>query len=187
MLIKIPKSIIKRAHDSDSMIVVNPKTRHISLTGGKPELLTNHIDTQKGPILNSLVVDASTTPSNPGPTEYRIMETDTRKVIRNVKIGITSNNVGEFLAIYEAVHYLHSTNSERRIVYSDSTIAIGWVKKGVCRSNFITTQELKDRVTRALDFFAIVNHGIQIKLWDTKSMGENFADYGRKRPYYLPY
>src|SRR5690606_33427639 len=50
------------------------------------------------PILDSIAVDASTI-QNPGPTEYRGVDTKTRKVIFSMKLEEATNNIGEFLAI----------------------------------------------------------------------------------------
>jgi ribonuclease HI len=99
-----------------------------------------------------------------------------------------TNNVGEFLAIVEALRWLH----KQRLpwpVYSDSENAIGWVQRGKCNTKLRRTtanRKLFDLIARAeTDLPGIFSGGIggirpSILKWDTAAWGENPADFGRK-------
>jgi len=68
-------------------------------------------------------------------------------------------------------------------IYSDSQIAIGWVKKGKCKTTLARkpkTEELFTYIERAeawLKANVITN---PIYKWNTKVWGEIPADFGRK-------
>ena len=86
------------------------------------------------PNLTTISVDAACS-GNPGRMEYRGVDTKTKKQLflqGPFKKG--TNNIGEFLALVHGLGYLKLKKSELPI-YSDSRIAISWVKKGQCRTN----------------------------------------------------
>src|SRR5699024_403503 len=79
-------------------------------------------------IEESISVDAACS-GNPGMKEYKEVYTKDRKEIFHYgPVPNGTNNVGEFLAIVHALSLLKQKNSSLP-VYSDSQIAIGWVKK----------------------------------------------------------
>jgi ribonuclease HI len=93
-------------------------------------------------------------------------------------------NVAEYLAIVEGLRILKRSDIPR-FLYSDSAIAIGWVKKGRvnCQS------ELSFSVQCLLESAAVwvKNHPHmvnRVERWHTLKWGENPADYGRKASYY---
>ena len=68
-------------------------------------------------------------------------------------------------------------------IYSDSKIAIGWVKKGQCRTNIPITEKNKklfDLVKRAENWLKENTYTTKILKWETKAWGEIPADFGRK-------
>ncbi|RYF97393.1 MAG: ribonuclease H [Chitinophagaceae bacterium] len=93
-----------------------------------------------------------------------------------------TNNVGEFLAIVHALSVLHKHKSNIPI-YSDSKIAIGWVKKKKHASLLSPTAnnrpifELLERAEKWLRDHTYEN---KVLKWETKIWGENPADFGRK-------
>src|SRR5690625_4285469 len=79
-------------------------------------------------IANSISVDAACS-GNPGDMEYQGVYTENGKVIFHFgPVPNGTNNIGEFLAIVHALALLKQQNSSLP-VYSDSQIALGWVRK----------------------------------------------------------
>lgn len=141
------------------------------------------------PRLPSLAVDAACSGS-PGRLEYRGVNTETgRLAFKAGPFEDGTNNVGEFLAIVDALRWLER-HSHAWPVYSDSETAITWVSKRKCNT------KLERMPTNRLLFEMIgkaehdlnggsdlrVNHGALTRVlkWDTESWGENPADFGRK-------
>jgi ribonuclease HI len=134
------------------------------------------------PILQSLSVDAACS-GNPGKMEYRGVDTKTKKqLFIQGPFEKGTNNIGEFLALVHGLGYLKQSNSNVPI-YSDSKIAISWVKKGQCRTNLQITSENKmlfDFVKRAEKWLKENKFTTPILKWETKVWGEIPADFGRK-------
>jgi len=134
------------------------------------------------PIVPSLSVDAACA-GNPGKMEYRGVDTQTKKqLFIQGPFEKGTNNIGEFLALVHGLGYLKQKNNTVPI-YSDSKIAISWVKKGQCRTNLQITSENKplfDFVKRAENWLKENKYTTQILKWETKAWGEIPADFGRK-------
>ncbi|MFT4684434.1 MAG: ribonuclease HI [Flavobacteriales bacterium] len=134
------------------------------------------------PNLTTISVDAACS-GNPGRMEYRGVDTKTKKQLflqGPFKKG--TNNIGEFLALVHGLGYLKLKKSELPI-YSDSRIAISWVKKGQCRTNLQFSkdnQQLLDFIKRAEVWLKENTYTTQILKWETKAWGEIPADFGRK-------
>ena len=130
-----------------------------------------------------IVVDGSTM-GNPGLSEYRGLDLETGEIVFKQNIGITTNNICEFLALVHALAHAKK-NGLGVYVYSDSQTAISWVKNRKCNSSLECNNNTKyayDLVNRAERWLRVNHHsvkGIYLK-WETKSWGENPADYGRK-------
>lgn len=134
------------------------------------------------PNLVSLSVDAACS-GNPGKMEYRGVNTQTKnQLFIQGPFDQGTNNIGEFLALVHGLGYLKKINSKIPI-YSDSKIAISWVKKGQCRTNLPMTSENKvlfDLVKRAEKWLKENAYTTKILKWETKAWGEIPADFGRK-------
>lgn len=126
-----------------------------------------------------LVVDAACS-KNPGPVEYRgILMPSGEEYFRVLPFDGT-NNLGEFLAIVHALAKMKQEGKDLPI-YFDSEIAIGWVNKKVCKTDFekfgiMQSKPLADRAIRWLK----TNKYRSPKKWKTQEWGEIPADYGRK-------
>jgi ribonuclease HI len=134
------------------------------------------------PILDSVSVDASSI-GNPGPTEYRGVETKTGKVIFQMKYEKATNNIGEFLAIVHALALFKKEGKELNVIYSDSVNAISWVKQKKCKTKFDKTEEnskVFDHLDRAVKWLQTNTYETKILKWNTAAWGEIPADYGRK-------
>ena len=94
------------------------------------------------PITDSISVDAACS-GNPGRLEYRGVFTESQDVIfKQGPFEYSTVNQGEFLAIVHALAELKKRN-DKRPIYSDSKIAMGWVKKGKCNTNLDQTDSNK--------------------------------------------
>lgn len=133
------------------------------------------------PILPSYCADAACS-GNPGALEYRAVNTETGATLFNKKFPEGTNNIGEFLALAETLMILR----ERRDVapiYSDSRIAINWVRAKRCKTRLLINTrnaELFERIERAEKWLRAHKYPNKILKWDTKEWGEIPADYGRK-------
>ena len=134
------------------------------------------------PVLRSYAVDAACS-GVPGPVEYRGVDTQTGvEVFRRGPFPDGTNNIGEFLAIVHALALCQQKKSKRPI-YSDSKIAINWVKSKACRTKQQPTnrnQDLFALIIRAETWLAENACANPIYKWETKAWGEIPADFGRK-------
>ena len=134
------------------------------------------------PNLYTIAVDAASS-GNPGIMEYRGVDTQTHKqLFHQGPFQQGTNNVGEFLALVHGIAYLKQQKSDRNI-YSDSRIAIGWVKKKKCNTKLKRTTKNKnlfELVLRAENWLKNNTYTTTIIKWETKAWGEIPADFGRK-------
>ena len=94
-----------------------------------------------------------------------------------------TNNIGEFLAIVHALAYCKKHRITDMPIYSDSQIAISWVRAGRCRTQqdlSKTNPKLQELVLRAEDFLKTNTIMVPILKWHTRVWGEIPADFGRK-------
>lgn len=134
------------------------------------------------PILESICVDASSI-QNPGPTEYRGVETATGKVIFEMKYEEATNNIGEFLAIVHALALFKKEGKELKIIYSDSLNAISWVRQKNCKTKLEKKEsnlKVFEHIQRAVNWLKSNQYEAKILKWNTAVWGQNPADYGRK-------
>jgi ribonuclease HI len=135
------------------------------------------------PVREAIAVDASCI-GNPGPMEYRGVEIGGggRTVFRQGPLANGTNNVGEFLAIVEALEYLRQ-HGRVWPVYSDSQNAINWVRRGQCRTKLARTAKTASvfaRIDRAEALLREHRYSNRIVKWKTAEWGEIPAYYGRK-------
>ncbi len=134
------------------------------------------------PILESICVDAATS-GNPGPTEYRGVDTKTKEVIFSMKYDEATNNIGEFLAIVHALALYKKEGKPLKILYSDSLTAISWVKRKKCKTLYQKNednQRVFDHLERAIKWLENNQYDTKVLKWDTAAWGQIPADYGRK-------
>lgn len=133
------------------------------------------------PVLDSLAVDAACS-GNPGVMEYQGVYVANRQQVFSFSSPVGTNNIGEFLGIVHGLSYLkkHRLN---QILYSDSKIAISWVKRKECRTHLPLTSEtagLWNIIRRAEAWLQSNSYTTEIRKWDTDNWGEIPADFGRK-------
>ena len=61
-------------------------------------------------------------------TEYQGIDLNTGERIFRSNIGFQTVNIGEFLAVVDAIKYIIETDYQPRVIYTDSTTAIAWIK-----------------------------------------------------------
>ncbi len=134
------------------------------------------------PASQGLCVDAACS-GNPGRLEYRGVELGSEKVLfHEGPFENGTNNIGEFLAIVQALTLLASKHKTGP-VYSNSTVAIRWVKAKRCNTDLRADRKnapLFERIENAeswLEGHPVTN---PILKWDTRAWGEIPADFDRK-------
>lgn len=134
------------------------------------------------PNLNSIAVDAACS-GNPGLMEYQGVDLQSgEKLFKMGPFEESTNNVGEFLALVHALAMMKK-KGDNRPIYTDSKIAIGWIRGKRCLTKLPRTQKnfesfaLVDRAEKWLRENQITN---PIVKWETKAWGEIPADFGRK-------
>jgi len=135
------------------------------------------------PVLKSLAVDAACA-GNPGRLEYRGVLTDSKKqVFIQGPFANGTNNIGEFLALVHGIALLKNKKLDDLPIYSDSRIAMSWLKKKQCRTNVKfseSNQDLLILIKRAEKWLKENTYKNPILKWETKAWGEIPADFGRK-------
>ncbi len=132
--------------------------------------------------VESLAVDAACS-GNPGKMEYQGVYVKTGRVI--FKMGpfpYGTNNIGEFLAIVHGLALLKKQNLSMPL-YSDSKIAISWVRRKHCNTKLDSNhrnEELFDLISRAEQWLENNTYTTSIQKWETDIWGEIPADFGRK-------
>ena len=152
-------------------------------TLGKSKVLTPSQKAEYGqPNLYSIAVDAACS-GNPGRMEYRAVDTQThRQLFHQGPFDQATNNVGEFLALVHGLAFLKKEKSDR-IIYSDSRIAIAWVKNHKCNTRLkktIKNEVIFELISRAELWLKNNSYSTFIVKWETKAWGEIPADFGRK-------
>ncbi|MDO4461756.1 MAG: ribonuclease H family protein [Bacteroidia bacterium] len=134
------------------------------------------------PLLRAIAVDAACS-GNPGVMEYRGVSLWDNKEIFHCKHELGTNNIGEFLAIVHCMALLQKKGAEDITIYSDSKIAMSWVRNGKCRTKLEftpRTAELLSIVQRAEKWLASNSFRVPLVKWPTEVWGEIPADFGRK-------
>ncbi|OAX47186.1 ribonuclease H [Paenibacillus sp. AD87] len=131
---------------------------------------------------DSISVDVGTR-GNPGPVEYKGVDTRTGEIIFSVgPISKGTNNLGEFLAIVHALAYLKKEGSSKT-VYTDSVNAMKWLKQKAVSTTLArdaSTEEIWLMIDRAEQWLRTNTYSNKVLKWQTKQWGEIKADYGRK-------
>lgn len=135
------------------------------------------------PNMNSIAVDAACS-GNPGVMYYRAVDLNTKKILfQQGPFENSTNNIGEFLALVHAIALLKQKNDPRP-VYSDSKIAINWVKERKYKTQLAkneSNQKSFELLERAQKWLQENDYTTSILKWQTQAWGEIPADYGNKK------
>lgn len=140
-------------------------------------------------VSSAWAVDAGCS-GNPGPMEYQGVDLATGEKVFHFgpyyADGSTvygTNNIGEFLAIVHALALMDKMGITDKAIYSDSYIAILWVKKKQCKTKLERderTEPLYALISRAEKWLRAHNVNTPIIQWQTRQWGDIPADFGRK-------
>lgn len=152
-------------------------------TGSKKSNTQSKTYEEIGILTDSISVDAACS-GNPGIMEYQGVTTyDGSPLFHQGPFEHGTNNVGEFLALVHALAMLKRAEKPNTTIYSDSRIAIGWVRKGKANTKLqknYKNQKLFELIYRAEAWLKSNTIANPIVKWNTKEWGEIPADFGRK-------
>lgn len=111
-------------------------------------------------------------------TRYRAVDLSSGLEFFNYSIGNWTNNIGEFLAIVEAVKYIIRYPDTPHIIYSDSITAITWYKNKATASSRRCPLLYKAEIF--LKVMAARIEDIEVLHWNNTEWGEIPADFGNK-------
>lgn len=111
-------------------------------------------------------------------TEIQGIDLKTGKVVFYKDLGNQTINIGEFLAIVEAVKYIIENKYKPMVVFSDSNTAIAWYKNKRTASG--KRNKLLQKAEAYLRIAAFWTDNVEIIKWDNKLWGETPADFGNK-------
>lgn len=131
--------------------------------------------------INGIAVDGYCS-GNPGNGGYRGVCVLHKKVLFRGHLGYCTNNIAEFVAICHGLGFMKTINRDYNRIYSDSEVAIAWVKDKKCgtKLDLRNLQSLKKIITRCELFLLEQKRIIIIDKWETKLWGEIPADFGNK-------
>lgn len=124
-----------------------------------------------------IAVDAAHSTKN-RKTEFRGVDLKTGKTLFYSDLGNQTINIGEFLAIVEAVKYIIENDFQPKVIFSDSNTAISWFKNKRTASGKRNAKLMKAEIY--LRAFAYWIDGIEVIKWDNRQWGEIPADFGNK-------
>lgn len=134
------------------------------------------------PIEDAIAVDGAWD-NTTGLVEYQGVYIKTGEVLFHVgPLEDGTINMVEFLAI---VHALALCKQWHWIIpiYSDSKIALSWIKEKKARTNHQPSEKNKklfEMIARAEKWLENNTYENELLKWETKAWGENPADFGRK-------
>lgn len=172
----------QRALDGSYKAAVEAGKKQSGRSRSKSELSAAERARIGAPNLYSIAVDAASS-GNPGRMEYRGVDTQTGKVLfHKGPFERGTNNIGEFLALVHGLAHLKKEGSDR-VIYTDSRIAMGWVRKKKCGTKLAphsSNKILFDLIARAESWLRDNAYKTPVVKWETKAWGEIPADFGRK-------
>ena len=111
-------------------------------------------------------------------TRFRAVDISTGEELFVKHLGNQTINIGEFLAVVEALRYILENDYYPRVIFTDSATAIAWFKQKRTASKKRNTALLKAEVF--LKAFAVEIATIELHHWDNREWGEIPADFGEK-------
>lgn len=134
-----------------------------------------------------IFIDASCI-GNPWPMEYRAVNKKGEELFRSKVFPIWTNNIGEFLAIIDAIQYIKSREIKWHkvdaTIYTDSQTALHRLASKKPKTTLPHNDKTKELLTKLqqslirLKTTDISSYDIQKR--DTEKQGEIPADFGRK-------
>lgn len=129
-----------------------------------------------------LCVDAACSGS-PGPVEWRVVSIPGKKiVVRKGPFPNGSNNIGEFLALVDAIRF-HISQDLKLPIFTDSVTALAWLRAKKCKTTLPikeTNIKLYELIMEAESILLSMDSTVDVRKWNTAEWGEIPADFGRK-------
>ena len=145
-------------------------------------LTKEELDLIGKPIKDAIAVDGAWN-TNTGLVEYQGRYLKTYEVLFHIgPLEDGTINIVEFLAIVHALA-LSKQMHLKVPIYSDSKIALGWIRDKKARTNHPTSEKNKklfEMILRAEKWLENNTFENELLKWETKAWGENPADFGRK-------
>lgn len=133
--------------------------------------------------LNSICVDAACS-GNPGQMEFRgVITTTGEELFKKGPYIHGTNNIGEYLALVQALAFLKKLNKPSIKIYSDSRTAMAWVRNKKVKTTLKKSsknEKIFELLDKAVKWINDNTYETEILKWDTKRWGEIPADFGRK-------
>jgi len=143
--------------------------------------------------LTGIVADASCVGGNGtkfrdgyfhGRVEWQAMDLETGELVLTSHVQEQSTvNIGEYIAIVDALKYLNDKGDHDTPVYSDSKICINWVKRKFTSTNLPVnnaTRPALNEMVDAYEWLMAIDPNNPVLWWNKYTMGENPADFRRK-------
>lgn len=112
--------------------------------------------------------------------EWQVKDTLTGELLVKQKAMGGSSNVAEYLAVIDTMMFQEEQGSNLPI-YTDSKIALIWIKQGRCGTWQELPKETEDLVTEYTNILIEIKHNYTVLKWKTWAWGEIPSDFGRKR------
>jgi ribonuclease HI len=139
-----------------------------------------NIDSEKPFIEDSLNCDASFLTKNGKVMEWQVKDTLTGKIIHTKKMKGGTSNIAEFFALVEAMMLLEA-EGENIPIYSDSKVALLWVKSKRCSTwEENLPQDVEELIQICEDFLKEYGSKYTTLKWDTRIWGQIPSDFERK-------
>lgn len=119
-----------------------------------------------------------------GVLEWKVIDLQTNKTMFNSRVYTHGNvNLGEYIAIIDALSLLRGIGDDNTPVYSDSLTAIAWFKKRKVKSKHPvneSTGPIMGCLKAAMEWQLTNRPTNPVLFWDKAIWDENPADFGRK-------
>ncbi|MEM1321635.1 MAG: ribonuclease H family protein [Bacteroidota bacterium] len=158
---------------------------YFDYVGQNPKAKKKIVDPEarKAILWDSISVDAACS-GNPGIMEYRGVDTqNSDELFRMGPFKKGTNNIGEFLALVHGLAYLQKLGLHDKPIYSDSKIAMGWIKRKKVNTKLqrsAVNDFLFQLIARGEKWLKTNTYKNPILKWQTEDWGEIPADFGRK-------
>lgn len=170
------KSLAEKAFNDSSYEYIGKDKKIVSKLSKEELLLIG------SPIDDSIAVDGAWN-NNTGIVEYQGINYKTKEVLFHIgPLEDGTINMVEFLAIVHALALCKQLKWNVPI-YSDSKIALSWIRDKKARTNHLPSEKNKklfEMLARAETWLENNTYENDLLKWETKAWGENPADFGRK-------
>lgn len=131
---------------------------------------------ESGPRPKTGITSDCGTHGNPGPCEYQVTDIHGKRLAYK-HLGVHTNNYAELSGIEGMIHI--ALERDETELWTDSTIAMGWIKSGRIGDGVRERDQIIEIVKRIQALFK-ANPQLKLLKWNTKAWGQIPSDFGRK-------